>query len=173
MGEQLRISGVVPESIVDGRGFRFTIFTQGCPHHCPGCHNPQTHDFSGGKLVDTDWLFQELKKDPLLKGVTFSGGGPFCQPGILARLAQRIHQETKLDVTVYTGWTLEELWGMQDPDIAALLNETDVLIDGRYVEAERDLSLLFRGSRNQRVIDMKASRAAGAPVLLQLDEPSA
>ena len=71
------------------------------------------------------------------------------------------------------GWTLEELWGMQDPDIAALLNETDVLIDGRYVEAERDLSLLFRGSRNQRVIDMKASRAAGAPVLLQLDEPSA
>ena len=102
MGEQLRISGVVPESIVDGRGFRFTIFTQGCPHHCPGCHNPQTHDFSGGKLVDTDWLFQELKKDPLLKGVTFSGGEPFCQPGILARLAQRIHQQTKLDVTVYT-----------------------------------------------------------------------
>lgn len=167
MGEQLRISGVVPESIVDGKGFRFTVFTQGCPHHCPGCHNPQTHDFSGGKLVDTDWLFDQLKKDPLLKGVTFSGGEPFCQAGILAGLAQKIHRETKLDVTVYTGWTLEELQEKKNPQVDALLAETDVLIDGRFVEAERDLSLLFRGSRNQRLIDLKKTREAGHIVLLE------
>ena len=169
MGEQLRISGVVPESIVDGRGFRFTIFTQGCPHHCPGCHNPQTHDFSGGRMVDTSWLFDELKKDPLLKGVTFSGGEPFCQAGILARLAKRIHDETKLDITVYTGWTLEELWAKNDPDINALLDQADVLIDGRYIEEQRDLSLLFRGSRNQRLIDMQSTRVSGRPILLNIE----
>ena len=98
----LRISGVVPESIVDGKGIRYVIFTQGCPHHCPGCHNPQTHDFEGGYVVDTDGLLEEMRQDPLLTGVTFSGGEPFCQPAPLAELARKIH-ESGLDVTVYTG----------------------------------------------------------------------
>ena len=88
------------------QGIRYVIFTQGCPHHCPGCHNPQTHDFEGGYLVDTDGLLEEMRQDPLLKGVTFSGGEPFCQPAPLAELARKIH-ESGLDVTVYTGYTYE------------------------------------------------------------------
>ena len=165
MGEQLRISGVVPESIVDGRGFRFTIFTQGCPHHCPGCHNPQTHDFSGGKLVDTDWLFQELKKDPLLKGVTFSGGEPFCQAEALLPLAEGVRARG-LELAAYSGWTYEQLLE-QGGDKEALLRLCHVLVDGPFVLAERSLSLRFRGSKNQRIIDVQRSLAEGHVVLMQ------
>lgn len=160
MGCNLRICGVEPESIVDGRGFRYVIFTQGCPHHCPGCHNPQTHDFDAGKLVDIEDLFREICENPLLKGVTFSGGEPFCQPRPLAALARLIHTR-KLDITTYTGYVYDTLCNKHDPDIDALLNETDVLIDGPFLETEKDLTLLFRGSRNQRVIDMDRTRRAG------------
>ena len=104
MTDTIRLYGLVTDSIVDGPGFRTSIFTQGCPHHCPGCHNPQTHDFEGGYVVDTDGLLEEMRQDPLLKGVTFSGGEPFCQPAPLAELARKIH-ESGLDVTVYTGYT--------------------------------------------------------------------
>ena len=118
--------------------------TQGCPHHCPGCHNPQTHDFEGGYLVDTDGLLEEMRQDPLLKGVTFSGGEPFCQPAPLAELARKIH-ESGLDVTVYTGYTYEQLLEQHNPDTDALLQQADVLIDGRYEQDKRDLTLRFRG----------------------------
>ncbi|MBE6821721.1 MAG: anaerobic ribonucleoside-triphosphate reductase activating protein [Ruminococcaceae bacterium] len=164
MGCELRICGVEPESIVDGKGFRYVIFTQGCPHHCPGCHNPQTHDFHGGRLVNTDDLFREICENPLLKGVTFSGGEPFCQPAPLAELAKRIH-ERGMDVTVYTGYRYEQLLERDDPAIAALLQETDLLVDGPFLEAEKDLTLLYRGSRNQRLIDMKRTRETGNIVL--------
>ena len=86
MGKQLRIAGTIGESIVDGPGIRYVIFTQGCPHHCPGCHNPDTHDFAGGQLIDSDKLVEDIEKNPLLSGVTFSGGEPFCQDGV-----HRIH----------------------------------------------------------------------------------
>ena len=165
----LRISGVVPESIVDGKGIRYVIFTQGCPHHCPGCHNPQTHDFEGGYVVDTDGLLEEMRQNPLLKGVTFSGGEPFCQPAPLAELARKIH-ESSLDVTVYTGYTYEQLLEQHNPDTDALLQQADVLIDGRYEQDKRDLTLHFRGSGNQRVIDMNRTRAEGRVVVEQLDE---
>jgi anaerobic ribonucleoside-triphosphate reductase activating protein len=171
MGCELRICGVEPESIVDGKGFRYVIFTQGCPHHCPGCHNPQTHDFSGGKLVDTDELFRAICENPLLKGVTFSGGEPFCQPAPLAALAGRIH-EHGLDVTVYTGYLYEQLVARHDPATDALLREADVLIDGPFLEAEKDLTLLFRGSRNQRVINLNRTQREGAVVLEKTDGDS-
>lgn len=161
---KLKISGVIPESIVDGRGFRYVIFTQGCPHKCPGCHNPQTHDFNGGKWADADNLFEEICENPLLKGVTFSGGEPFCQPKPLLQLAKRIHQK-RLDVTVFTGFTYEELQNKNDPDINALLDETDVLIDGPFIMKEKDLTLTFRGSRNQRVINMDKTRKSGHIIL--------
>ena len=161
----LRIAGVTPESIVDGKGIRYVIFTQGCPHRCPGCHNPQTHDFKGGSLRETESFLGEIAENPLLKGVTFSGGEPFCQPAPLTELAQKIHAMKK-DVTVFTGYTLEELQKLQDPKVDALLQETDVLIDGRYEEELRDLTLRFRGSRNQRVIDMKKTRETGEIVLV-------
>jgi anaerobic ribonucleoside-triphosphate reductase activating protein len=164
MGSKLRICGIEPESIVDGKGIRYVVFTQGCPHGCPGCHNPQTHDFNAGKLADIDGLFREICENPLLKGVTFSGGEPFCQPGPLTELAKMVHTK-KLDVTVFTGFTYEALLEKHDPEIDALLLETDVLIDGPFIEAQKDLTLLFRGSRNQRLINMKKTRQSGCIVL--------
>ena len=151
---EIRIAGLVKESITDGRGIRYTIFTQGCPHGCPGCHNPESHDPGGGYTADTDDMLKDIKADPLLKGVTFSGGEPFMQPAPLTHLARQVHGLGK-DVTVYSGWTYEELCAMESPEVQALLNEADVLIDGRYEESLRNLELSFRGSENQRIIDLK------------------
>lgn len=164
---ELRIAGVVKESIVDGRGIRYTVFTQGCPHHCPGCHNPQTHDFHGGKTVEVGELFEEFQKNPMLKGMTFSGGEPFCQPAPLAELAKLVHGMGK-DVTVFSGWTYEQLLEKHDPQVDALLQETDVLIDGPFLEEQKNLELAFRGSENQRVIDLKETRRTGQLVLLDV-----
>ena len=170
---KLRLEGTEPESIVDGRGFRYTVFVQGCPHHCPGCQNPQTHDFAGGTEVSVGELFDDINDgDPLRRGVTFSGGEPFCQADALADLAQRIKGETKLDLTVYSGWTYEQLLEKADsePGVRRLLDLADYLVDGPYIEAQRDLTLQFRGSQNQRVIDLNATRKAGHVVLDPLDE---
>lgn len=151
---QLRINAIVAESIVDGPGIRYALFVQGCPHHCEGCHNPETHPFEGGRIADEEEIVREILDNPLLSGVTFSGGEPFCQPEALARIAARVH-EAKLDVYVYTGFTLEALCGMArtDSGVRALLLQTDMLVDGPFVLEERDLTLLFRGSRNQRMMD--------------------
>lgn len=154
MACEVRICGVEPESIVDGEGIRYTVFVQGCPHRCPGCHNPESHSFEGGKVAGIEALFREICENPLLRGVTFSGGEPFCQPEPLAELARLAHKRG-LDVTTYTGYRYEELLQMRDPGVAALLEQTDVLIDGPFVLAEKDLTLAFRGSRNQRIIEMK------------------
>ena len=161
---QLRIAGTADDSVVDGEGYRFTIFTQGCPHHCPGCHNPKTWDEGGGRLADTGELLARMAANPLLSGVTFSGGEPFLQPAPLTEIARAAHAQGR-SVWAYTGWTLEELRKRQDAAIDALLQEVDVLVDGPYLEAERDLTLRFRGSRNQRLIDMAKTRAAGRAVL--------
>ena len=165
----LQIAGIVRESIVDGPGIRFTVFCQGCPHHCPGCHNPQTHPFAGGQRASVSRLVEEIRKNPLLQGVTFSGGEPFCQAGAFAALADEVHALGK-DVFCYSGWTLEELWqkAETEPDVGELLQKIDYLVDGRFVLSERDLTLRFRGSRNQRLLDMKKSRAAGKAVLAEI-----
>ena len=165
----LRLCGVEPESIVDGPGFRFVIFVQGCPHHCPGCHNPQSHDFDGGYTVTEDELFDAIKENRHLAGVTFSGGEPFCQPEKLARLGKRVKEELGKTVMTYTGYTLEQLREKHDAGTNALLDVTDILVDGRYVEKLRDLTLLFRGSENQRVIDMNKTRRDGDIVLYDLE----
>ncbi len=154
---ELRVNAVVPESIVDGPGFRYVVFVQGCPHNCKGCHNPQTHDFDGGYLIDEREMLAEFAENPLLEGITFSGGEPFCQPEACARIAKKVHQMGR-DVVVYTGFTLEELRSMEDAGVTALLDNTDLLVDGPFVLAERDLTLTFRGSRNQRLIDLRAER---------------
>ena len=164
----LRLCGTEPESIVDGPGFRFVVFVQGCPHHCPGCHNPQSHPFDGGYEVTVDQLYQAVAENPHLAGVTFSGGEPFCQPEALAALGERVKALGK-SVMTYTGYTLEQLWERQDEGTRRLLAVTDILVDGPYVEAERDLTLLFRGSANQRLIDMDRTRAEGKIVLLDLE----
>ena len=158
----LRISGVEPESIVDGPGFRYVIFTQGCPHRCPGCHNPQTHDFAGGEWADQEAILREIREDPLLRGVTFSGGEPFCQPEALCALAREIRAMGK-DIVAYSGYTLEQLRELakERPAVGELLKLCDILVDGPYLEARRDLTLRYRGSDNQRVILLREGEPAG------------
>ena len=157
---ELRIAGIAPESIVDGPGFRFTVFTQGCPHRCEGCHNPNTHDFSGGEVVDTDTLWERISKDILLSGVTFSGGEPFEQAGNLLDLARRI-KGAGLELAAYSGYTFDELLAAGG-DKLELLKLCDVLVDGRFVLSQRSLMLRFRGSKNQRLVDVQRSLREGS-----------
>lgn len=152
----LRVNGIIEESIVDGPGLRFTVFTQGCPHKCPGCHNPETHEASGGYTVDTQMLLAQFARNPLLAGVTFSGGEPFEQPGALAELAAQVHALDKT-VVIYTGHTVEGLHILAEKNqaIHALLEQADILIDGPYIESLRELDAGFKGSANQRILDRK------------------
>ena len=159
MGKTLRIAGTIGESIVDGPGFRYVIFTQGCPHHCPGCHNPETHDFSGGTDIDSDALVADILKNPLLTGVTFSGGEPFCQAEGLCAVADGLNGKKPL--MVYTGYTFEQLMELPDPWVRKLLEKLTLLVDGRFVEEEKGLELRFRGSANQRVLDVQTSLKTG------------
>lgn len=147
----MRIHDTIHDSIVDGPGLRYVVFTQGCPHGCPGCHNPETHDPAGGCEVPVEELIADMRKNPLLDGLTLSGGEPFLQAEDCAKLA-RAARESGLNVWCYTGWTLEELQGRADAQV--LLQEIDVLVDGAYVEAERTFNLPWRGSENQRVIEL-------------------
>ena len=160
--DSIRLAGIVRESIVDGPGIRFTVFCQGCPHACEGCHNPETHDFAGGKDISIERLLEEIDKDKLLAGVTFSGGEPFCQAEAFACLGRRV-KERGLNITVFSGYTLEQLEKMavERSEVRELLDLTDILIDGPFVKELRDLTLQFRGSNNQRVIDMNETRKNG------------
>ena len=164
---KIRIAGIVEDSIVDGEGLRITVFTQGCPHNCPGCHNQSTHSFAGGRDADTEEIITLIDNNPLPDGITFSGGEPFLQPSPLTKLAREAHARG-LDVWSYTGFTLEELTAKKNPAIDSLLKEIDVLVDGRYEEKQRDLTLNFRGSANQRIIDMNAYHKTGKIRLLDI-----
>jgi len=158
----IRIAGLVNDSIVDGPGFRFTVFTQGCTHHCPGCHNPQTHDFSGGKDAETGEIIEKIRKNPLLDGITLSGGEPFCQSAACAEIA-RAAKKLGLNVWSYSGYTFEELVSGKE-EWLELLREIDVLVDGRFELEKRTLECRFRGSWNQRLINVPASLKQGSAV---------
>lgn len=165
----LKIAGTVNDSIVDGEGVRFTIFVQGCPHRCEGCHNPHTHAFDGGTLTDTETLLEMIRNNPLLDGVTFSGGEPFCQAAALAKLGGKI-RGIGLNIITYTGYTFEELYKRRtEDDIRKLLEVTDILIDGRFIEAKKSYQLRFRGSENQRIIDCKRSLEKGVAILAKTE----
>lgn len=163
---EIRLAGVIRESIVDGPGIRLTVFTQGCPHNCPGCHNPQTHDLDGGYMSDTDNILKAIKENPMLQGVTFSGGEPFmhCQP--LTELAKECHK-LGLNIMVYTGYTFENLLAgfKENPQWKELLENTDILVDGPFILQQRSLMLHFRGSKNQRILDVPRSLSEGKAVL--------
>ena len=154
--KSVRVAGVVENSFTDGPGVRFALFVQGCPHHCPGCHNPQTHDFAGGSETTVGALLAALDEDPLVSGLTLSGGEPFCQAAACAELAKAAHARGK-DVWTWSGWTYEQLRekAEREPEVAELLRQTDVLVDGPFIEAQRDLDLEWRGSANQRVLELK------------------
>ena len=162
---KLRLAGVIRESIVDGPGIRLVVFAQGCPHRCPGCHNPETHDPAGGYDSSTENILAAAALNPLLKGVTFSGGDPFLQAEAFAGLARALH-ERGLDVITYTGYTIEQLLaGLErHPGWRALLEETDTLVDGPFLLVQKSLMLRFLGSKNQRVIDPQASLVEGRAV---------
>jgi anaerobic ribonucleoside-triphosphate reductase activating protein len=165
----IRLAGVVGESIVDGPGIRFTIFTQGCKHHCPGCHNPQTHDFDGGKLVTVESILEKIRKNPLLDGITLSGGEPFEQAEACSVLAKAAHA-MKLNVMTYSGYTFEEILAGMDVRHGwkELLQETEILVDGRFEPARKNLLLKFRGSSNQRLLDVKKSLREGRAVSAEI-----
>jgi len=166
---KIRLAGVVPESIVDGPGYRLAVFVQGCPHACPGCHNPETHDFAGGYLSDTDEVIAKMGKNPLVRGVTLTGGEPMMQAGALSEIASAA-REKGMNVWCYTGYTLEALQKENHPDRMRLLGLIDVLVDGPYIAHERSLDLEYRGSRNQRLIDMRKTREAGEICLYELPQ---
>ncbi len=158
----VKLSGILQESIVDGPGLRYVVFAQGCPHKCKGCHNPKTHTFNGGLSMSVDSILDEFDANPFLDGITLSGGEPFCQPKAMLALVKGVKERGK-SVVVYSGWTFEELTekATKHEAVKNLLYASDILIDGRYEEAKKDLKLAFRGSGNQGVIDMVKSVAYG------------
>lgn len=154
----LNLAGIVGDSIVDGPGIRTTVFCQGCPHHCPGCHNPETWQFGTGTDMEEEAVFAVIQKNPLCRGVTFSGGEPFSQASAFAKLA-RLLKKNGYEVAAYSGFTFEELLaGTREQ--RELLEAIDILIDGPFLQKERSLELNFRGSRNQRILNVPESLKA-------------
>ena len=175
----VRLFGTADDSIVDGPGIRFAIFTQGCSHHCPGCHNPEAQTRSGGQEVSLGELKRRIEANPLVSGVTFSGGEPFEQPEPLIALAQWARQLKRADkrgkslksltIWAYSGYTFEQLLaGFPSPAASALLKLCDVLVDGPFIQEQHSYTLKWRGSANQRLIDVAASLAADAVILFQV-----
>ncbi len=161
---QVRIAGIVHESVTDGPGLRTTLFFQGCPHACRGCHNPQTWSFSGGQIYDLETWMAGLAINPIVSGATFSGGEPFAQAEAAARIAAYVRSR-RMNLWVYTGYVWETLLTrLEAPGYADLLNRTDVLVDGPYQQENRSLSLPFRGSSNQRLIRVQESLQTGQVV---------
>ena len=158
----IRVIDVIEDTMVDGPGFRTSIYCAGCRHQCPGCHNPQSWAFDAGRDMTVEQLMRIIEADPYTQGVTFSGGDPMYQAAAFAELARQIHRRTQKDIWCYTGFTFEIL--IHD-DQRELLAEVDVLVDGPFVESLHDPDLLFRGSSNQRLIDVQASRYSGKTVL--------
>ena len=145
-----------PDSIVDGEGIRTVIWTQGCPHHCLGCHNPETWDFTGGALIDLEEVYEIIDSLEGQDGITFSGGDPFMQPKECLEIAKYARRKG-FNIWSYTGYTWEELISLskEKPEILEFLKEIDVLVDGRFVLSKKSYSCIFRGSTNQRIIDVK------------------
>ena len=163
--ETLVVGGIEPESIVDGPGFRYTVFVQGCNFRCPGCHNPQLQTCSGGRRIAVGEILDAIRENPLLDGLTLSGGDPFVQAAACAVLAEEV-RGLGLSVFAYTGYTFEALWQAEDPAWRRLLMAVDVLVDGPFVRELRDIDLRFRGSSNQRLIDLRRTFAAGKIIVL-------
>lgn len=155
------------ESIVDGPGLRAVIWTQGCSHNCKGCHNPSTHDFNGGGLVPIEMVKEAIDELEYHTGITFSGGDPMFQPNACAQLA-KYAKEKGFNIWVYSGFTFDELLNLskKNPIYMEFLSYIDVLVDGKFKLEQRDLSLLFRGSKNQRLVDVKKSLEKGEVILV-------
>ena len=164
----IQILDIIEDTMVDGPGFRTSIYCAGCRHQCPGCHNPQSWDFEGGRAVTTEEVMRVIEADPYAN-VTFTGGDPMYQPEGFAELARAIHERTDKSIWCYTGFTFEEL--VTNPRQRQLLEQVDVLVDGPFIKALRDDDLCFRGSTNQRLVDVAASLEAGHVVTADKNKP--
>ncbi|SEF97074.1 anaerobic ribonucleoside-triphosphate reductase activating protein [Caloramator fervidus] len=151
---KIRIAGIEKESFVDGPGIRYAIFAQGCSHNCKGCHNPSTHDFNKGVLMDVEDIYNDILKRRFIDGVTFTGGDPFFQAEAFSYLANMLKKHN-YHIIAYSGFYFDDL--IKEDKYLNLLKNIDILIDGPFILKERDLKLKFRGSRNQRIIDVKRS----------------
>ena len=161
----IRVLDIIEDTMVDGPGFRTSIYCAGCRHHCPGCHNPQSWAFDQGHEMSVEDIMKIIEADPYAN-VTFSGGDPMFQAAGFAELAREIHRRTNKDIWCYTGFTYESLINQAQRE---LLEQLDVLVDGPFIEKLRDPDLLFRGSSNQRLIDVQASLYSGEVVLWHPD----
>lgn len=164
----IRLYGTVNDSIVDGPGLRYVVFIQGCPHHCKGCHNPNSHDFLGGYLADMKDLLLEIDKNSLLDGITISGGEPFIQAKNLISFIKEI-KKRHLHIMIYSGYTFEEIMSL-GKDERELLSLCDTLVDGRFIQSQRSLSLRYKGSLNQRIIDVSLSLQKRKIILQDVNE---
>lgn len=159
----IRLASLIHDSIVDGEGLRSVIFTQGCPHNCPGCHNQRAIPYEGGQVLNIQDVIDEVLSRNL-KRVTFSGGEPFVQAEACYRIA-KVLKEHGYVLWSYTGYTMDALLRHRDPYVRKFLEQLDILIDGRFVLAERSIAILFRGSKNQRIIDVPKSLKLQQPVV--------
>lgn len=167
----MRIAGIVNDSIVDGPGIRIVVFTQGCKHSCPGCQNPDTHDMRGGHEESIDNIINIMDSNPLISGLTLSGGDPFEQAAECFQLIQKTKlKHPNYDIWTYTGYTYEQILNSGNFDWMHLLENTDVLVDGPFIQEEKSYDLKFRGSRNQRLIDVKKSLNSNSVVLYHQDD---
>lgn len=154
----MKISGFYDESISNGLGWRAVLFVSGCPHHCPGCHNKEAQDFNYGKEFDEQEILDRIKENSILKGITISGGEPLCKeniPTVLKFIKDVKKIRPEFNIWCYSGYTLEQLIDRNDEVTTECLNEIDVLVDGQFVQAKKEPGLKFRGSSNQRIIDLK------------------
>lgn len=165
----LSIIDIIEDTTVDGPGFRTAIYAAGCPNKCPGCHNPESWDIKKGRKVPTEVILEKVLADDFAN-VTFSGGDPMFQPEGFAKLARAIKEKSGKNIWCYTGYQFESL--LKNPKQASLLKYIDVLVDGRFKKELRDESLLFRGSSNQRLIDVQKSLKRGEVVYYQYNPVS-
>jgi len=149
--QRIKVLDILEQTMADGPGLRISIYCAGCMHHCPGCHNPQSWDFHGGKWMSVDDLMEMIKADPF-SNVSFSGGDPFYQVEAFTELARRIKSETAKNIWCWTGFTYEEI--VADERLRMMLPYLDTLVDGPFILEQRDTELLFRGSANQRIIHL-------------------
>lgn len=166
----INVAGIVRNSYVDGPGIRYALFVQGCPHHCPGCHNPETHPYTGGQKISTETILEEIRTDFLLDGVTLSGGEPMAQAASLVPFAKQV-KAMGLHLIVYTGYTMEEIANSDSAAWRTLASLADWVIDGRYDETKRNLDLKWRGSENQRIIENPKEFLASCAVKRNVERP--
>lgn len=155
----MKIAGFYDESISNGLGWRAVLFVSGCPHHCPGCHNEVAQNYDYGEEFDETKILEKIKKNSILNGITISGGEPLCKENIaeVNKFIEDVKKEKpEFNIWCYTGYTLDELKNRNDKITNETLSNIDVLVDGRFIEERKNPEIKFRGSDNQRLLDLKS-----------------